>query len=69
MPRFNDPTKSPNPADDNDRDHPNRFDAASQEKAAIGPAIHRFRKLLADLSAASSTSNAATVTPIGLLSN
>jgi hypothetical protein len=49
VPRFNDPTKSPNPADDNDRDRPDRFDATSPQKAAIGPAIHRFRKLLAEL--------------------
>ena len=49
MPRFNDPIESPHPADDNDRDRPDRFDAASPEKAAIGPAIHRFRKLLAQL--------------------
>jgi hypothetical protein len=49
MPRFNDPIESPHPADDNDRDRPDRFDAASPEKAAIGPAIHRFRKLLAEL--------------------
>jgi hypothetical protein len=49
MPRFNDPTKSPHPADDNDRDRPDRFDAASPDKAPIGPAIHRFRKLLAEL--------------------
>jgi hypothetical protein len=49
MPRFNDPTKSPHPADDNDRDRPDRFDAASPDKAPIAPAIHRFRKLLAEL--------------------
>lgn len=49
MPRFNDPTKSPNPADDNDKDRPDHFDATYPEKAPIGPAIHRFRKLLAEL--------------------
>jgi len=49
MPRFNDPTKFPRPADDNDRDRPDRFDAASPDKAPIGPAIHSFRKLLAEL--------------------
>ena len=49
MPRFNDPTKSPHPADDNDRDRPDRFDAASPDKAPIGPAIHRFRMLLVEL--------------------
>ena len=49
MPRFNDPTKSPHPADDNDKDRPDRFDAASPDKAPIGPAILRFRKLLAEL--------------------
>ena len=49
MPRFNDPTKSPHLAGDNDRDRPDNFDAASPEKAAIVSAIYRFRKLLAEL--------------------
>ena len=49
MPRFNDPSNSSHQADDNDRDQPDHFDAASSEKAPIGPAIHRFRKLLAEL--------------------
>jgi len=49
MPRFNAPSNSFHPADDNDRDRPDHFDAASPEKAPIGPAIHRFRKLLAEL--------------------
>jgi len=49
MPRFNDPAHSPYPADDNASNRPDRFDAGSPDKAAIGPAIHRFRKLLAEL--------------------
>jgi hypothetical protein len=49
MPRFNDTSNSSHPADDNDRDRPDHFDAAPPEKASIGPAIHRFRKLLAEL--------------------
>jgi hypothetical protein len=49
MPHFNDPTNLSHSADDNDRDRPDHFDAAAPEKAPIGPAIHRFRKLLAEL--------------------
>ena len=49
MPRVNAPSNSSHPADDNDRDRPDRFDAVSPDKAPIGPAIHRFRKLLAEL--------------------
>jgi len=49
MPRFNDLSNSCHPADGNDRDRPEHFDAVSPEKAPIGPAIHRFRELLAVL--------------------
>ena len=49
MPRFNDLSVSSHTADGNDRDRPDHFNAASPEKAPIGPAIHRFRKLLAEL--------------------
>jgi hypothetical protein len=49
MTRFNDTSNSSHPADDNDSDRPDHFDKASPEKAPIGPAIHHFRKLLAEL--------------------
>ena len=49
MPRFNDPDQSPYPADDNASNRSDGINAGSPEKVAIGPAIHRFRKLLAEL--------------------
>lgn len=49
MPRFNDPTDTPHPHSDNDDDSADRIDSAMPGKASFGPAIHRFRKLLAEL--------------------
>lgn len=49
MPRFNDPTDTPHPPSDDDGDSIDRIDSAMPGKASFGPAIQRFRKLLAEL--------------------
>ena len=49
MVRFNDPADTPHPHSDNDDDSVDRIDAALPAKQSYAPAIHRFRKLLAQL--------------------
>lgn len=49
MVRFNDPADTPHPHSDNDDDSVDRIDAALPAKQSYVPAIHRFRKLLAQL--------------------
>ena len=49
MPRFNDPTDAPHPSSDDDGDSIDRIESTMPGKASFGPAIHRFRKLLAEL--------------------
>ena len=49
MARFNDPADTPHSSSDDDGDSIDRIDSAMPGKAQFGPAIHRFRKLLAEL--------------------
>ena len=49
MVRFTDPADTPHPQSDNDDDSVDRIDAALPAKQSYVPAIHRFRKLLAQL--------------------
>lgn len=49
MARFNDPTNTPHSSSDDDGDSIDRIDSAMPGKTSFGPAIHRFRKLLAEL--------------------
>ena len=49
MARFNDPADAPHPSNDNHDGSIDRIDASLPGKTPFGPAIHRFRKLLAQL--------------------
>ena len=49
MARFNDPADAPHPSNDNHDGSIDRIDASLPGQTPFGPAIHRFRKLLAEL--------------------
>jgi hypothetical protein len=49
MARFNAPADAPHPSNDNHDGSIDRIDASLPGQTPFGPAIHRFRKLLAQL--------------------